>query len=247
MNHRFARFDLVLLLAVLLGMGMSGCSGDSGGPLPAAQRDIAPQRWQDVKTHLRFGGAASNLTLIARYIAEGMQKRLGDDVLWSMYGGRGFASYVNVVALGKGEVDFALTTPPVAKVGSISATITFETKAVTFLKAEEGFLLDGVNADFEADLQQDADDPNKSILRLEVATEGDERKALREGLILSLIFRVNDDAADGTVVPLVLEQIAAKGIETPPSTIEPLVSQDGTIEVILEDALPYVGCFFFTH
>ena len=137
--------------------------------------------------------------------------------------------------------------PPGTKVGSISATITFETKAVTFLKAEEGFLLDGVNADFEADLQQDADDPNKSILRLEVATEGDERKALREGLILSLIFRVNDDAADGTVVPLVVEQFAAKGIDTPPSTIEPLVSQDGTIEVILEDALPYVGCFFFTH
>ncbi|MCH7978124.1 MAG: hypothetical protein IH935_03990 [Acidobacteria bacterium] len=114
MNHRLARFDMVLLLVALLGIGMSGCSGDNGGPLPAAQRDIAPQRWQDAKTHIRFGGAASNLTLIARYIAEGMQRRLGDDVLWSMYGGRGFASYVNVVALGKGEVDFALTTPPVS-------------------------------------------------------------------------------------------------------------------------------------
>ena len=137
--------------------------------------------------------------------------------------------------------------PPETKVGSISATISFDSEAVTFLKAEEGFLLDGVNAGFEADLQKDADDPNKSILRLEVATEGDERKALREGLIFSLIFRVNDDAADGTVVPLVLEQIAAKGIDSPPTDIKPLSSQNGAIEVILEDALPYVGCFFFTH
>ncbi len=137
--------------------------------------------------------------------------------------------------------------PPDIKVGSISAAIGFETKAVTFLKAEEGFLLDGVNAGFEADLQQNADDPNKSILLLEVATEGDERKALREGLILSLIFRVNDDAPEGTVVSLAFEQLGAKNIEAPPSAIEPLSSQDGTIEVILEDALPYVGCFFFTH
>ena len=155
---------------------------------------------------------------------------------------------VSGVAKSQVMVPLYLTPDPSGiKVGSISATIAFETKAVTFLKAEEGFLLDGVNADFEADLQKDADDPNKSILRLEVATEGDERKALREGLILSLIFRVNDDAADGTVVPLVFEQIAAKGIATPPSAIEPLSSQNGTIEVILEDALPYVGCFFFTH
>ena len=137
--------------------------------------------------------------------------------------------------------------PPGIKVGSISATIGFETKAVTFLKAEEGFLLDGVNADIQADLQQDAGNPGKSILRLEVATEGVERKALREGLILSLIFRVNDGAADGTVVSLTFEQIGAKGIEASPTEIEPLSGQNGTIEVILEDALPYVGCFFFTH
>ena len=137
--------------------------------------------------------------------------------------------------------------PPGMKVGSISATIGFETKAVSFVKVEKGFLLDGVNADFEAEIQQDANSPDKSLLHLEVATQGAERKALREGLIVSLIFRVNDDAPDGTVVDLAIEQVGAKGIDAPPTAIEPLSAEGGTIEVILEDALPYVGCFFFTH
>ena len=137
--------------------------------------------------------------------------------------------------------------PPARQVGSISAIIAFETKAVSFVKVEKGFLLDGVNADFEAEVRQDANDPDKSRLHLEVATQGDERRALREGLIVSLIFRVNDDAPDGTVVDLVIEQAGAKGIDAPPTEIEPLSAEGGTIEVILEDALPYVGCFFFTH
>ena len=44
-----------------------------------------------------------------------------------------------------------------------------------------------------------------------------------------------------------IEEVGAEGIDAPPTAIEPLSAEGGTIEVILEDALPYVGCFFFTH
>ena len=81
------------------------------------------------------------MTLIARYIAEGMQRRLGDDVLWSMYGGRGFASYVNVVALGEGEMNFALTTPPVSALMGMEGKRYFQ-KAYPNLRAIATFAQD---------------------------------------------------------------------------------------------------------
>ena len=137
--------------------------------------------------------------------------------------------------------------PPGRDVGSISAIIGFEPQAVSFVRVEEGFLLDGVNADFEAEVRQDADDPDQSLLHLEVATQGEDRRALREGLLVSLVFRVNDDAPAGTLVDLVMEQAGAMGIESPPTEIEPVSGQGATIEIISEDAIPYVGCFFFTH
>jgi TRAP transporter TAXI family solute receptor len=81
---------------------------------PPALRDQAPKFWRDAKLHLRFAGGRSNLTFIARYIAEGMQGRLSSDAVWSMYGGMRLATMVNAMTLGDGEVDFAVVTPPVA-------------------------------------------------------------------------------------------------------------------------------------
>ena len=58
------------------------------------------------------------------------------------------------------------------RVGSISSTIGFDRKLVTFLRAEKGFLLDGVNGKFQTKVQENAAKPEKSNLQLEIATEG---------------------------------------------------------------------------
>ena len=142
---------------------------------------------------------------------------------------------------------FLTPVPSETQVGSISAAISFEGKAVSFLRADKGFLLDGVNGGIEAQLQKDSSNPNKSILHLEVSTRGENRKALREGLLLSLVFRVEADAVPETKVTLNFEKLSAATPDAPPKTIEPLVGQKGTIEVLKPESVPYVGCFFFTH
>ena len=133
------------------------------------------------------------------------------------------------------------------RVGSISSTIGFDRKLVTFLRAEKGFLLDGVNGKFQTKVQENAAKPEKSSLQLEIATEGEPRKALREGLVLSLIFKINADTPPNTMVPLRFEKLNVGSTDRPSQPIEPITSTPGSIEVLSPESIPYVSCFFFTH
>jgi len=150
----------------------------------------------------------------------------------------------------KGQVIVPLfLTPGTAEtqVGSISAAVRFDSKGVTFQRAEKGFLLDGVNGALRAEVKQDSANPNRSVIQLEVSTGGENRKALREGLVLSLVFHVEADAAPDTNVALTFDKLSAASPDTPPKPIAPLVGQKGAIEILKPEAVPYVGCFFFTH
>jgi hypothetical protein len=137
--------------------------------------------------------------------------------------------------------------PPEVPVGSISATIEYPSKGITFLKAEKSFLLDGVNGGFEAQAGKDPKDPGKSTIHIEVSTKGEPRKALREGLALTLLFRIEPDAPSGTTVNLALQQAAATNLDAPPNPIQPIARKDGSIEILKPESVPYTGCFFFSH
>jgi hypothetical protein len=140
---------------------------------------------------------------------------------------------------------FVTPYPSGSSVGSVTATIEYANKGITFVKAEKSFLLDGVNGAFQVQNEKDAKDPAKSVLHLEVATKGEPRKPLREGLLVTLLFRVEPDAPAGTKVDLTLTSAAATNLASKP--IQPLVSKNGSIEILKPENTPYVGCFFFTH
>jgi len=133
------------------------------------------------------------------------------------------------------------------KVGSVSATIGYNSSVAAFLRGEKGFLLDGVNAKLQTKSELNEADPAKSRLLLTVATEGELRKALREGLLLSLIFKINADAPLKTKMPLTVSQLRAESPDSPPVAINPLTGTPGSIEVLSPESVPYVGCFIFTH
>jgi hypothetical protein len=150
----------------------------------------------------------------------------------------------------KGEVMAPLyltPDPSETRVGSISARIRFDSSLFTFVKAEKGFLLDGVGGEVTSSLEKDPKDAGKSSILLEVATKGEPRKALREGLVLTLVFRIGENAPAGQSFPLTVEEARATDIADPPKAVQPLVSQGGTIEVIRPEEVPYVACFFFSH
>ena len=105
-----------------LGLAMLACSpqarqSSTAPTQPAAQDQIAPQDkmpgfWREAKRHVSFAGAASNLTLISRAVGEGMYRHMGPGFVWAVFGARSQSSYAGVVAVGEGDVDFAMTTPP---------------------------------------------------------------------------------------------------------------------------------------
>lgn len=142
---------------------------------------------------------------------------------------------------------FLTPASPETKVGRVSATITFNSKVVTFVRAEKGFLLEGVNGAFKVDLQKDANNSEQSVLGVDIFTQGENRKPLREGMILSLLIDINEDTPAGTNIPLELGKVVASSLDSPPQPIEPLTSKNGNIEVLKPESVPYVACFFFTH
>lgn len=133
--------------------------------------------------------------------------------------------------------------PPSRAVGKISAKIHFENKGITFVRGEKGFLLDGVNGTIRVEEKKQS---GESVLDLEVATQGEPRKSLRDGLVMTLVFTIQEDAQPETKIDLKLEQVSATDVSNPPSALE-IAGKDGSIEIISPDSVPYIACFFFTH
>ncbi len=82
-------------------------------------------------------------------------------------------------------------------------------------------------------------------MQIEISTAGEPRKPLREGLILTLVFRINEKANAPETVKLDLQKTSVTTIDTKP--VQPILSKNGTIEIVKPESVPYVGCFFFSH
>ena len=137
--------------------------------------------------------------------------------------------------------------PPEAPVGSVSATIGYKDKGITFQRAEKSFLLDGVNGGIDVKVKKDPKDPAKSVIHAEVTTKGEPRKSLREGLLLTLVFKIEPDAPTSTTVNLAIDQASASNLDSPPKPVQPIARKNGTIEIVAPEGVPYVSCFFFSH
>ena len=100
-----------------LGLATLACTQQprqSGAVQEQASPEIkVPTFWRNAKIRISFAGSAANFTLITRTLGEGIHRRLGPGSMWVVYGARDLAIYEGPIALGEGEVDFAMTTPPV--------------------------------------------------------------------------------------------------------------------------------------
>ena len=134
---------------------------------------------------------------------------------------------------------------PQVKVGRISATIHFENKSVSFLRAEKGIQLDSTNGTFEVKAEEDTKNAGQSILHLQVSAGPGER--FRDGLLIFLRFAIKADAPARATINLNLGDVDARDMETPPRPVTPVSAKNGTIQVDKPDDVPYTACFFFSH
>lgn len=152
----------------------------------------------------------------------------------------------NVSGAPKNQVMVPLFLTPVPSelaVGKITATIAYARNEVTFLRAEKSFLLDNIPSSLEAKTAKDPSDPSKSLVSVTIETKG---KPLHEGLVLTLFFRIAPNAITRTI-PLEIQKASATKIGPPPKPVHPLLTKKGSIQIAKPAALPYAGCFFFTH
>ena len=134
---------------------------------------------------------------------------------------------------------------PQVRVGRISATVHFENKSVSFVRAEKGIQLDSTNGTFEVKADEDAKNAGQSILHLKVSAGAGER--FRDGLLIFLRFAIKSNAPAAATITLQLRDVDASDVETPPRPVTPLVAKNGTIQVMKPEDVPYTACFFFSH
>jgi hypothetical protein len=114
----------------------------------------------------------------------------------------------------------------------------------TFDRAEKGFLLDSVGGKITVAAKPDG---AKSAISIEIFTEGSPRKPLRKGLVLSLVFKINEKAESDTKMPLTLSAVSLTTPDDEPKEIASLNLTPGEIHVLAPENVPFVSCFFFTH
>lgn len=131
------------------------------------------------------------------------------------------------------------------RVGSISAAIGFDSKLVSFVKAEKGFLLEGAEGTVHSDVKKDSEE--HSVLTLDIVTKGEPRRPLKEGLLVTLTFEIAPAAPAGKKVTLQMEKATVGDMGTPAKNIEPVSTGNAIIEILPAEGLPYVPCFFFSH
>jgi len=142
-------------------------------------------------------------------------------------------------------VEASLSAGHDVKVVSVSMNITFPNKMAFFVVAERSDLIEAMETQMEAEVEVDAYDPNKSILKLTISTLEEEElgKGLPEGPLAEIVFVISEEAQPGTEIVL-RNEASAVIAEDPPKQMEPVIAEDGVISVI--ESLIF-SCFFYMH
>jgi len=142
-------------------------------------------------------------------------------------------------------VEASLSAGHDVKVVSVSMNITFPNKMAFFVVAERSGLIEAMETQMEAEVEVDAYDPNKSVLKLTISTleEGELGKGLPEGPLAEIVFIISEEAQPGTEIVL-RNEASAVIAEDPPKQMEPVIAEDGVISVI--ESLIF-SCFFYMH
>lgn len=130
------------------------------------------------------------------------------------------------------------------KVGSIAMEINFPKRLLSFIKSERSYLSEALGANISAEVV-DAEDEDKSKLKLEISAPAGKGgpKAIPDGPIAYIVFKISKDAQPNTEI--VLENKAkAMTAEDSPKPVKPIVADNGKISVVPEII---TSCFFYMH
>ena len=125
-----------------------------------------------------------------------------------------------------------------APMSSIVAEISFPKNALHFVRAEAGLAGEASEADVHGVLKDGGDD---SLIEVTIAA----KRPIKFGILAYLKFRVSTEAKKGSVQ---LKMRSSKAATPDGQPVQLAKGKDGEVTVFnLDETIPQMGCFFFTH
>ena len=127
------------------------------------------------------------------------------------------------------------------QMGAITLELTFPKDAFRFVRGSAGLSGEMAEVAVEGTPRDAPDVSGLSFLTVTITA----KKPIKPGILAYLHFRVSTDAQKG-MVPLKARSVQAKTLEGGSQTLAK--GRDGEVEVFaLDETIPLIGCFFFTH
>jgi hypothetical protein len=128
-----------------------------------------------------------------------------------------------------------------AQIGGAVIHVGYPTATFSFNDAERGLAVELADGQAKATVAQDKTDAKSSVI--ELALTG--TSCIKPGILAYLKFQVSNDAKKSEV-PLKLLDYKATGCQNAP--LQLAKGDDGLITIFaIDEEIPVIGCFFFTH
>jgi hypothetical protein len=139
------------------------------------------------------------------------------------------------------DIPITLSGGEQGQVGSVNIHVSFPKALLTFTEAERGLAVELADGEVKATLGSDGDDSSQSSL--ELVTTG--KSPIKPGIIAYMKFRVSTEAQKGEIT-LKLKDFKATAPKGDPMQLAQ--GDDGLLTIFaLDEEIPVIGCFFFTH
>ena len=138
------------------------------------------------------------------------------------------------------DIPLTLSGTEQPKLGSVTAEIGLPKNALSFMKADAGLAGEAAEADVQAKVQEGGDE-NLSVVQVTISAN----RPIKPGILVYLKLQVSKEAKKGSL-KLKLESVKAGASEGQP--LELAKGKDGEVTVFnLDEQIPQIGCFFFSH
>ena len=159
---------------------------------------------------------------------------------WSQ-GARLSVGVANTLAGDTVDIPVYLTAPDPIKVGSVAQTISFPKKLLSLTRAQLGPAAEQSQAEIRTKTTNASDNSDLSLIEIAISS----KEPMKAGVLAYLKFKVSTAAREGTIR---LKVVALKATTERGAPLPIAKGRDGEVAVFnTTEAMPAVGCFFFTH
>lgn len=139
------------------------------------------------------------------------------------------------------DIPITFSGPEGSTAGTLTARISYPSNVLTFDVAERALAAELADAEVKGTTTPDKSDKNLGVLEVNIVG----KSAIKPGIVAYIKFKVSKEAKKGELKLDLLES-SAKATDGKPVTLAK--GDSGSVTMFnMDEEIPVVGCFFFTH